>query len=76
MSKGHQAALFAKTPEPSTQGYDDKAAKLAYLRDMLMELARVATATNSSTLAYLLEMAILEADDCLKVHEFKTGLNG
>ncbi len=52
--------------------YDDKAARLEYIKQMLDEMVKIADATRSPTLVYLLRMSALEAEDCRRVHQFKT----
>ncbi|MFZ1812999.1 MAG: hypothetical protein WBO55_00570 [Rhizobiaceae bacterium] len=54
--------------------YDDRESKLEYMEQMLRELRLLAVGISESTLAYLLEMAILEAGEALHVHRFRDGL--
>ena len=54
------------------RGYDDKAARLEYACQMITEIAGIIAPTNSATLVYLLQMAALEAEECVRAHEFRT----
>ncbi|MEZ5872284.1 MAG: hypothetical protein R3D32_10605 [Nitratireductor sp.] len=58
--------------------YDDKLAKLEYLVQMIRELRLLSATIEEPTLAYLLEMAVLESDDALRLHELgqETGKSG
>jgi hypothetical protein len=49
-------------------GYDDKAEKLEYLRQMLVELRKLSLNVDCVMLAYLLEMAATEAVQCSALH--------
>ena len=50
--------------------YDDKHAKLEYLVQLIKELRLLSAAIEEPTLTYLLEMAVIESDEALRVHEF------
>lgn len=56
--------------------YDDHAAKLEYMRQLLMEFRKLADGLGEHTLVYLLEMAVLEIDESTRVHEFRASLDG
>jgi hypothetical protein len=49
-------------------GYDDKAEKLEYLRQMIVELRKLSIDVDCVMLAYLLEMAAMEAVQCSALH--------
>jgi hypothetical protein len=49
-------------------GYDDKSEKLEYLRQMLVELRKLSLNLDCPMLAYLLEMAAMEAVQCSAIH--------
>ncbi len=66
---GNDAANIQNSHEGA---YDDKAARLEYVREMLDELVKIAHSANAPTLVYLLRMSALEAEDCLRVHQWKT----
>jgi hypothetical protein len=48
--------------------YDDKAEKLEYLRQMLVEMRKLSLNVDSPMLAYLLEIAAMEAVQCSALH--------
>jgi hypothetical protein len=48
--------------------YDDKAEKLEYLRQMLIEMRKLSLNVDCAMLAYLLEMAATEAVQCSALH--------
>jgi hypothetical protein len=52
----------------SSPVYDDKAEKLEYLRQMLIELGKLSTNMDCAMLAYLIEMAAMEAAQCGAMH--------
>jgi hypothetical protein len=54
--------------------YDEKAVSLDYIRQLLLELRAIAARQDAGTLDYLLEISVLEAEECLKAHNFKTVL--
>ena len=54
----------------SAAPYDDKQAKLEYLVQLIRELRMLSASIDEQTLTYLLEMAVLEADQALRVHAF------
>jgi hypothetical protein len=58
--------LIDRRKLPAT--YDDKAEKLEYLRQMLVELRKLSLNTDCAMLAYLLEMAAMEAVQCSALH--------
>lgn len=58
-----------------TAQYDDHAAKLNYMREMLIEFRKLADGLGENTLVYLLEVTVLEVDECAKTHKYNSRLN-
>ncbi len=50
--------------------------QLEYIRQMLFELRAMAAGVNAPTLAYLLEMSVLEASQAQKLAEMGTERQG
>jgi hypothetical protein len=48
--------------------YDDKAQKLEYIRQLLIELRWLSLKLDCEMLSYLMEMAALEAVQCAAAH--------
>ena len=48
--------------------------ELTYLRDMLVEMRGLADRAGQGTLVYLIEMAVLEAEDLVKLNELSDAL--
>ena len=48
--------------------------ELTYLRDMLVELRGMADRSGQVTLVYLIEMAVIEAEDLAKLHDLTDAL--
>lgn len=86
MAVKHPNLLFEERNEPAAGSpqqsepqqnptYDDHAAKLEYMREMLLEFRKLADGLGENTLVYLIEVTVLEVDECAKTHKFKSELN-
>jgi hypothetical protein len=66
-----EAATAQKPREPD---WDGQALTLEYVRDMSRQLSDLARNANSPTLAYLLAMAEVEAEEAVNVNVHRTEL--
>lgn len=55
---------------------DLRVEKLTYIHEMLGELRKLSTSIEEPMVAYLIEMALLEADTALHVRQFGVALDG
>jgi hypothetical protein len=67
MAQG-QAKTVPDEEMPFAPAYDDKAQKLEYLRQMLVELRWLSLNLDCEMLSYLMEMAAMEAVQCAAAH--------
>ena len=66
-SKRHESGTFSA-------GYRDDAGRLDYVRQMLLELRQIADETGEGTLVYMIEMAMMEAEECRNLRQRASGM--
>jgi len=64
----------APVPPPEARAFaQTRAQKIAYIREMSIELRQMAAEADAAMLAYLLDMAALESAEMLQVFGFRAG---
>ncbi len=63
-----QAKTFHQESAAKKPVYDDKAQKLEYIRQMLIELRWLSLNLDCEMLSYLVEMAAMESVQCAAAH--------
>jgi hypothetical protein len=67
-SKRHESETFSAS-------YRDDAERLDYVRQMLLELRQIANETGEGTLVYMIEMAMMEAEECRDLRQRASSMN-
>lgn len=57
------------------EGQREGTEKLDYIRQMLLELRQIADETGEGTLVYMIEMAMMEAEECKNLRERAAGMD-